>query len=231
VYGPAYEDKKVEFIDELHSIMSSWQGPILIGGDFNLCRDAYDKSNGMINQKIVDCHNDWINRWGLIELNPSNRKYNWSNNQIIPILAKLDRVFASTEWERAFPLVRVSALPKEISDNTPLLVDFGDNFSFGKKKFRLQKWWIEISDFKDIVKKAWSTPCTSLDLMERWQNKIRTLRRMIRGWASNVVAELNKYKSEVATEYNILDSEEDSRILTDDEKNRKKYLARTLEQI
>lgn len=41
---------------------------------------------------------------------------------------------------------------------------------------------------------------------------------MIRGWASNVVAELNKYKSEVATEYNILDSEEDSRILTDDEK-------------
>jgi hypothetical protein len=137
VYGPAYEDKKVEFIDELHSIMSSWQGPILIGGD--LCRDAYDKSNGMINKKIVDCYNDWINRWGLIELNPSNRKYNWSNNQIIPILAKLDRVFASTEWERAFPLVRVSALPKEISDNTPLLVDFGDNFSFGKKKFRLQK--------------------------------------------------------------------------------------------
>jgi hypothetical protein len=32
VFGPAYEKKKVEFIDELHLIMSTWQGPILIGG-------------------------------------------------------------------------------------------------------------------------------------------------------------------------------------------------------
>jgi hypothetical protein len=31
--------------------------------------------------------------------------------------------FVSTEWDRAYPLVRVSALPKEISDHTPLLVD------------------------------------------------------------------------------------------------------------
>jgi hypothetical protein len=31
VYGPAYEDKNVAFIDELHNIMASW-GPWLIGG-------------------------------------------------------------------------------------------------------------------------------------------------------------------------------------------------------
>jgi hypothetical protein len=49
VYGPAYEVKKIEFINELHSIMSNWQGPILIGGDFNLCRFVADKSNGRIN--------------------------------------------------------------------------------------------------------------------------------------------------------------------------------------
>jgi hypothetical protein len=49
VYGLVYKDKKVEFIDELHSILSSWQGPNLIGGDFNLCRSAADKSNGRIN--------------------------------------------------------------------------------------------------------------------------------------------------------------------------------------
>jgi hypothetical protein len=48
VYGPAYEDKKIEFIDELHSIVSGWQRPLLIGGDFNLCRCAVDKSNGRI---------------------------------------------------------------------------------------------------------------------------------------------------------------------------------------
>jgi endonuclease/exonuclease/phosphatase family metal-dependent hydrolase len=72
-------------------------------------------------------------------LNPSNRKYTWSNNQMNPILAKLDRIFVSTEWELAFPLARVAALPKGISDHTPLLLDAGANCSFGKKKFRFEK--------------------------------------------------------------------------------------------
>jgi hypothetical protein len=31
VYGPAYKEKKVNFIDELHSILAGWQGPILVG--------------------------------------------------------------------------------------------------------------------------------------------------------------------------------------------------------
>jgi hypothetical protein len=177
VYGPAYEDKKVEFIDELHSILTSWQGPMLIGGDFNLCRYATDKSNGRINKKIVDCFNDWINRCALIEINLANRKFTWSNDQAIPVLAKLDRVFASPDWERAYPLVRVTALPREISDHTPLLVDTGGNQMFGKKKFRFEKLWLERADFKEVVVKAWSTTCASNDPMEVWQCKIRALRR------------------------------------------------------
>jgi hypothetical protein len=41
--------------------------------------------------------NDWVNRWGLIELNPSNRRSTWSNKQKNRVQAKLDRVFVSTE--------------------------------------------------------------------------------------------------------------------------------------
>jgi hypothetical protein len=73
-----------------------------------------------------------------MKLNPFNRKYTWSNNQSCPVLAKLNRVFASTDWFGAFPLVRVEALPKEISDHTPLLIESGGNFTFGKKKFRFK---------------------------------------------------------------------------------------------
>ena len=51
VYGPAYEDRKVDFLDELEHIMASWQGPLLIGGDFNLVRFISDKSNGQINHR------------------------------------------------------------------------------------------------------------------------------------------------------------------------------------
>jgi endonuclease/exonuclease/phosphatase family metal-dependent hydrolase len=141
VYGSPYVVEKVLFIDELHKILASWQEPWLIGGggDFNLCRFSSDKNTGRINQKYDDAFNDWINKWGLVEVNPNNRKYTCSNNQGNAILIKLDRVFISTEWEAAFPLVRVTTLTKGISDHNPLLIDSGDNCSVSKKKFRFEK--------------------------------------------------------------------------------------------
>jgi hypothetical protein len=117
----------------------------------------------------------------LIEINLANRKFTWSNNQATPVLARLERVFASPDWERAYPLVRVTALPREISDHTPLLVDTGGNQMFGKKKFRFKKWWLERAEFRDVVAKAWSTTCASKDPMEVWQCKIRALRRQVGG--------------------------------------------------
>jgi hypothetical protein len=38
IYGFPYDEGNVEFIDELHLILSSWQGPTLVGGNFNLSR-------------------------------------------------------------------------------------------------------------------------------------------------------------------------------------------------
>jgi hypothetical protein len=51
VYGSPYEDRKVEFIDELHLMLSEWQGPTIIGGYFNLSRFVSNKNNGRINQR------------------------------------------------------------------------------------------------------------------------------------------------------------------------------------
>jgi hypothetical protein len=68
VYGPHYDDKKVDFIDELHGVFTSWQGPI------NLSRFVSDKSNGRTNHRFLVIFNDWVNKLGLIELNPGNRK-------------------------------------------------------------------------------------------------------------------------------------------------------------
>lgn len=60
------------------------------GGDFNLVRFAADKSNLIINYRWADAFNEWIHKWGLLELNASNIKFTWTNNQDRPILAKID---------------------------------------------------------------------------------------------------------------------------------------------
>jgi hypothetical protein len=127
--------------------------------------------------------------------------------------------------------VRVTALPKDISNHNPILVESGINFSFSKKKFTFEKWWLERPDFKDVVSKAWNTSCSSCNPMEVWQFKVRTLRRLVRGWADNVVAELNRHKQTIAVEYNMGDIESECRSLDEEEKDRLKFLTRELEHI
>ena len=62
VYGSPYEEGKQAFLDELHYVLSKWQGPTIVGGDFNLVRFSSDKSNFRINHKWADAFNDWVNK-------------------------------------------------------------------------------------------------------------------------------------------------------------------------
>jgi hypothetical protein len=73
----------------------------MLEGDFNLVRSVSNKSNCVISHKWTDLFNDWINRWGLIELDPKNRKLTLTNNQDNLIMARIDRVLVSTAWDAA----------------------------------------------------------------------------------------------------------------------------------
>ena len=48
-------------------------------------------------------------------------------------MAKIDRIFITTDWNSAFPLARVKALDKLPSDHNPLLLDAGTNNFFWKE--------------------------------------------------------------------------------------------------
>jgi hypothetical protein len=83
----------------------------------------------------------------------------------------------------------------------------------------------------EVVKEAWSAQCPMNGAMDVWQYRIRTFRRLLRGWTSNIVAELNKQKQSVTAEFNWLDMEAESRNLEEWEKERMKILGRELERI
>ncbi|KAJ1274217.1 hypothetical protein BS78_05G045400 [Paspalum vaginatum] len=229
IYGSPYEEGKAAFLEELDKVMGAWQGPILLGGDFNLVRNAFEKSNGVINHKWAEGFNDWITKWGLIELNPFNRRFTWTNNQVVPVLAKLDRIFVSSDWENAFPFAK--ALDRLPSDHNPLVLDTGHNTSFSKKKFRFEKWWLETPTFREKVTKAWAIPIEGRNSIDKWQSNIRNLRRIIRGWATNEVAALNKEKTELAAEFIKLDIESETTVLSDSETDRYREVKSKLERI
>jgi plasmid maintenance system killer protein len=189
-----------------------------------------DKNNGIVNFKWMDMFNDWVNKWGLIELDLRNRKYTWTNNQDNLVMARLDRVSVSTELETAFPLARIKALDRAPSDHNPILVDLGDNLFYGKKRFKFEKWWLLENPFRAVVEKAWSLPCSESKSIDIWQFRVRSFRKLVRGLAANQIALNNRTKDFLSREYNLLDQALEERDLEEVEWNRYKQLEEELDK-
>ncbi|XP_047071299.1 uncharacterized protein LOC124680262 [Lolium rigidum] len=205
VYGSAYEEHKLEFINELHNIMACWNGPTLIGGDFNLIREKCEKNTGNINQHWANLFNDWINKFNLMEIKNPSRQFSWANNQDNLVMALLDRVFVTTCWDSLFPASSLASKARVGSDHTPLVVDTGPLKIPCTKQFRFEKWWLNIEGFDQMVAKFWQAPCHLQKSIDRWNFKIRNTRKDLKGWAANIESAQRKNKQSLVAEYDLLD--------------------------
>jgi hypothetical protein len=98
---------------------------VVMGGDFNLIRQASEKSNENINQGLMDRFNIIIDLHQLQEIRRNGPWYTWSNKQLGPIMVTLDRVLVSTKWEGRFPLCFAWSSTRVGSDHWPIFLDAG----------------------------------------------------------------------------------------------------------
>jgi hypothetical protein len=230
VYGSPYEESKMEFIEELQEMMESCQGPTMLGGDFNIVRAQKEKSNGVVNFKLNNCFNEWINRWGLLDIKDPTRSYSWTNNQEKSIMDLLDRILVSVDWEAKFPLAQVVMLPRGTSDHNPLKISFGDMPRMKEHVFRFKKWWLEMEEFMKVVRKAWEINPTCSDPMGVWQFKIRTVRKKLWGWSRNRDAELKRNKTKILKYLDELDAKAKLIQLSVQEEEERKELRKRIEK-
>ena len=57
--------------------------------------------------------------------NPT-RSFTWSNNQEQPIMAAIDKVFCTTDFDQHYPLASISAGSRAGSDHVPLILNLGE---------------------------------------------------------------------------------------------------------
>ena len=130
--------------------------------------------------------NTIIESLDLREIELSGRKFTWANSLPVLTFERLDRVLASVDWEQMFPLVTVQALTRGISVHTPLLVDSGAQTHMGNKNiFSFELAWFEREGFIELLAREWAKDSGGRSPIERWQCKIRHLRRFLRGWAKH----------------------------------------------
>jgi hypothetical protein len=166
--------------------------------------------------------------WALLEINLAGRAYTWGNNQENQVMCRLDRVFCTTHFDSAFPLANIRALARIRSDHTPIVWDSGETRPPKKGSFKFEKWWLVIPEFKDIVLKAWSLDGNFYSVLDKWQAKVRYLRKLAKGWSANFEAVVRKQKKALMEEYDLLDIKSESLILSAVEMSRFNFILNDL---
>ena len=186
VYGAAQDSHKGDFLAELVRTCEHEPLPMLVGGDFNIIQKREEKNNDNFKAHWPFVFNAIIEHLNLREIALSGRQFTWSNRRETPTFEKLDRVLASTTWEQKFPLVTVRALSRTGSDHTPILIDSGVKAHLGNKAgFSFELYWLRQEGFYEMIEKEWKSVITGNSPMDRWLNKLRHVRRFLKGWAKN----------------------------------------------
>jgi endonuclease/exonuclease/phosphatase family metal-dependent hydrolase len=124
VYGAAQEEFKADFLRKMVNLAKDNPYPIIIGGDFNLLRFPFEKSNGRFDDHWPFLFNTVIDSLDLREVSMIGRQFTWANNLPEPTYEKLDRVLMDSDWEDKYPMVSVRALERieALSDHAPILL-------------------------------------------------------------------------------------------------------------
>jgi exonuclease III len=221
VYGAAQEAHKPEFLSEIVRMCDNEPLPKILAGDFNIIRKPKDKNNNNFNPRWPSIFNAIIDHLDLREIVLSGRQFTWANRRPTPTYEKLDRVLASVEWGHKFLLVSVWALSRSESDHTPLLIDSGVRAHSGNKAhFSFELSWLKQDGFDEIIKREWALASGGDSPIDRWQNKIRHLRRFLKGWAKNMSGKYKKEKERLIGLIDELDIKAESTVLSSDEREK-----------
>ena len=102
-----------------------------------------------------------------------------------PLLERLDWFFTSPSWTVSYPSSLVYPLVKSTSDHVPCVIAIDTKIPRAKI-FRFENFWLQHSDFKQIVANAWNIPVGITDSAKRINAKLKNVRRGIKLWEKSL---------------------------------------------
>ena len=122
-----------------------------------------------------------------------------------------------SEWYK-YPMVWVSALEciEALSDHAPILLDTSETKLKGKTpQFKLELGWFSRDGFADMVEEVWNRPVPGQNPIQRWNNKIRALRKHLRSQAHHIIGRYKKDKKRLSEIIDNLEKLAEIHVLSD----------------
>jgi hypothetical protein len=148
VYGPSGDFDRYRLWDELAGLMSWWDLPWCIGGDFNVIRFPSEGFGGRRISAAMREFSDFIFERCLMDLPLTGGLCTWSNTRS---WSRIDRFLISPGWEERHPKALQKRLLCLCSDHFPIVLACGRNKG-GRKSFKFENMWLKEEGFVERVR-------------------------------------------------------------------------------
>ena len=214
-YGPSISGRREELWEDLRQLHGTFDSaPMLIGGDFNVTLWPDDRPDGGGGRDPGSSQfREVLALLGLADMGPQDRRYTWNGPAS---QSRLDRFLCSTELLALCPLAEVSALPRPLSDHTPILwsAKVGE---VNPTYFKMDRSWFRDDKFKEDLCAWWRSRQSQGPVADSLVDKLKDLRHHLRGLRSQIRAARTQDRDAALSRVQALDEIEDTRPLTSDE--------------
>ncbi|GKB12744.1 cytochrome P450 [Tanacetum coccineum] len=153
-YAPQCIHKKKTLWDELNKMTLDLDCLTIILGDFNVVRNATERSGSVFCQRSATAFNSFISSTGLADIPLGGTRFTRMNRQGSK-LSKLDRFLVSSNFLANWPNAHISTLTRDYSDHAPILLHV-EAADFGPPPFRFYNSWLSKKDFEPILIDSWA---------------------------------------------------------------------------
>jgi len=167
---------------------------VILEGDLNLVKSIEEKFGGTYHtnpskdvlEEIMEQHN-------LIDIPPSNGKYNWSNKKVgkSNIKERLDRILIQENIAAMYISIKSKILHTIASDHKLVTIVMGKMGNQGPLPFRYSSIWDSNTEISELVKEAWEPRVTG-SLQYIWETKLKTARTKLKEWTKANEIIINK---------------------------------------
>ena len=228
VYGPNSDSDRGMLWEELASLVSWWDAPCCIGGDFNAVRFPSEKSGMASFNYAMHEFSNFISECGLMDIPLEGGLFTWSNNREIPAMSRIDRFLFSPEWADHFGLVNQQHLPRLLSDHFPICLDCG-RIMGGKSPFRFENMWLKVDRFVHRVRDWWALYSFPSSLSHILASKLKALKLDLKKWNVNEFGNVQSKHLKLLHLLHKLEIDGKRRVLFDFEKSERLRLINDLE--
>nr|GEV21967.1 RNA-directed DNA polymerase, eukaryota [Tanacetum cinerariifolium] len=208
VYAPQEFKLKRMLWDYLCSVISNWDGNVVVMGNFNEVRDASERFGSIFNKKGAKVFNNFIINVGLVKLPLGGCSFTLCHKSAKK-MSKLDRFLVSDNLVCTCPNLSSISLDRLLSDHRPILMRecHGD---YGPTPFKFFHYWFEIDGFNKFVEESWKdNSVIDQNHFSKFMKKLKFFRMKIQKWISIYKERSKSGKRHLNSELRTIDSKID----------------------